>query len=115
MGNAYKHTHCISDINWNVVIMSEQSDLFDNPENPAVIPVRKLTQSELLVLRYQARQFKFGLSALRGMLESFGLSEEFEMSELRLDDMGYLCDEVVAYCGVNLKAYDAPKKARVKK
>ena len=59
-----------------------------------------------------ARTAKEGLSALVGGLKTADLWGTFDHADLRLDDTGSLCDEIMKFCSAELKKSDLPKKRR---
>ena len=92
------------------MIPETQQDLIENPENPAAIPNRSLRASELVELKILARDAKEHLSALWGGLGSWNAADKFDEAQLRIDDTGWLCDEIVKYCTEELKKTDLPRR-----
>jgi hypothetical protein len=94
------------------MIPETQQDLTENPENPAAIPIRPLRASELVELKILARDAKEHLSALWGGLESWNAADKFDEAQIRIDDTGWFCDEIIKYCTEELKKTDLPKRKR---
>ena len=92
------------------MIPETQQDLTENSENPAAIPNRSLRASELVELKILARDAKEHLSALWGGLGSWNAADKFDEAQLRIDDTGWLCDEIVKYCTEELKKTDLPRR-----
>ena len=94
------------------MIPETQQDLTDNQENPAAIPNRSLRASELVELKILARDAKEHLSSLWGGLESWNAADKFETTQIRIDDTGDLCDEIIKYCTEELKKTDLPRRKK---
>ena len=92
--------------------MTEQTDIAENPENPAVIPQRPLRPSELVELKILARDTKSYLSGLFAGMESWNVTEHFEEAPIRLSDTASLCDEIMKYCSEELKKTDIKRSKR---
>jgi len=92
------------------MIPENQQDLTENPDNPAAVPHRTLRASELVELKILARSAKENLSALWAGLESWNAADKFETTQIRIDDTGDLCDEIIKYCTEELKKVDLPKR-----
>ena len=92
--------------------MSENEDITTNEETPGAIPIRPLRPSELLELKFLARDTKLQLSGLMGVIKTANLTDAFPQTELRLDDVGFLCDDIIRYCKEQLVKSDLPKSKR---
>lgn len=95
--------------------LNEQTDIIENPDNPAAIPKRPLRPVELVELKILARTGKESLGAVYGQLVTFnhdGDWEPFEDTKLRFDDLGILLDDIMKYCSNELKKADLPKRKR---
>ena len=92
--------------------MNEQTDIVENPDNPAAIPKRPLRPAELVELKILARTGKESLEAVYAGLATFNLSEDdepFESTQVRFDDLGILLDDIMNYCSEELKKADLPR------
>ncbi|MDD2246401.1 MAG: hypothetical protein PHC39_04885 [Proteiniphilum sp.] len=88
--------------------MTEQTDIIENQENSAAIPIRPLRPQELVELKIMARVTKEQASALMGFLRTH--NREFEAREDTLDDVGFLCDEIIEWCSDELKKDERRKR-----
>ena len=82
-----------------------------------------LTPSQLLGIRYQANMAKQTLSGLSGMLLSVDLispedlveepkNHPFEEPQIRIDDTGSLCDDIIKFCTNELRAMDSKRLSK---
>ena len=96
--------------------MSLQDTVIENEEKPGVIPPRPMRVTELVELKLMTRDVKNQLSGLIASLKSWNCLDKISKPEIVpeeiFDDMGFLCDDILAYAQDGINKAELPKKRK---
>lgn len=93
-----------------------QDTVIENEENPGVIPPRPMRVTELVELKLMTRDAKNQISGLLASLKSWNCLDKISKPEIVpediFDDMGFLCDDILAFAQDGINKAELPTKRK---